>query len=333
MNSALQLEPPPAAARQLQHQQSAALSSVLESREIQQVQVAMLAAKRFRRNEKDALDRILNACCRVTLASQAHYAYSRGGTDIQGPTIRLAEAIAQHWGNMDHGWREVTRYKDGDGTGASVIEAFAWDLESNARSSLVFTVRHWRDTKGGGYPLKDERDSYELCANMAKRRVRSCILAVIPGDIVEEASNQCDATLAANCDTGPEEQKKMLAAFERFNVTKAQIEDRIQRRLDSVTPAQFIMLRKIYASLKDGMSVAADWFEPAKSAASDQPLDPFKQADIPAQPQAPAKAERKPGNSRRKPDPDTAPADPPQMTNEEIASAPLQPWGNDGSLI
>jgi hypothetical protein len=331
MKSTMQLEAPPQATRQLQHQQSAALSSVLESREVQQVQVAMLAAKRFPRNEKDALDRILNACCRVTLASQAHYAYSRGGTDIQGPTIRLAEAIAQHWGNMDHGWREVTRYKDGDGVGCSVIEAFSWDLESNARSSLVFTVRHWRDTKTGGYPLKDERDIYELCANMAKRRVRACILAVIPGDIVEEASNQCDATLAASADTGPEEQKKMLAAFAKFNVTKAQIEARIQRRLDAVTPAQFIQLRKIYASLKDGMSSAADWFTEEEKAPS-EPLDPFKNADVPTQPEAQQKKTRQKPKDKAEPPAAEPQAEPAPMSHEELKNAPDQPWGDENLI-
>jgi len=315
MKNSIHLEPAPT--RQLpQTQQASSLASVLESREMQQVQVAMLAAKRFPRNEKDALDRILNACCRVTLASQAHYSYARGGTDIQGPTIRLAEAIAQYWGNIDHGWREVTRYKDGDG-GASVIEAFAWDMESNARSSLVFTVRHWRDTNGGGYPIKDERDIYELCANMAKRRVRACILAVIPGDIVEEASNQCDATLASNCDTGPEEVKKMLAAFAKFDVTKTQIEARIQRRIDAITPAQFIQLRKVHASIKDGMSSVSDWFD-AEQKAPSEPLDPFNPEEgpkqtSPASPASPAPARRKKHEPEPSAEPEPIPHDMPDL--------------------
>ena len=53
-----------------------------------------------RMNPRDpvkAMDRILNACTRPTLANAATYSYSRGGSDITGPTIRLAEAIAQGW--------------------------------------------------------------------------------------------------------------------------------------------------------------------------------------------------------------------------------------------
>lgn len=284
----------------------AAITTALEAREAQNVQVAMLAAKRFPRDEKEALDRVLNSCCRESLASVAIYQFSRGGSDIQGPSIRLAEAIAQHWGNIESGWREIDRFKDETGVGVSVIEAFAWDLQSNYRVPRVFNVRHWRDTKKGGYALTDERDIYELCANQAARRVRACLLAVIPGDVVEEAQRQCDATLAAKADTSPESQKKILAAFEPFGVTRAQIEARIQRRLDSITPAQVVQLRKVLASLKDGMSKADDWFESAEksaaaSATESGPIDPFEKANAAPEAEAPASAEAAPAKDEPEP--------------------------------
>ncbi len=43
--------------------------------------------------------------------------------------------------------------------------------------------------------------------------------------------------------------------------TKEQIEKRIQRRIDSIQPAQVVALRKVYASLRDGMSSPSEWFE------------------------------------------------------------------------
>lgn len=257
-----------------------AIGSVLESREAQQVQVAMLAAKRFPRDEKAALDRILNSCSRESLAAVSQYQFARGGSDVSGPSIRLAEAIAQQWGNLECGWREIDRFKDSDGVGVSVVEAYAWDMESNCRVPRVFNIRHWRDKRGGGNVLTEERDIYELCANQAARRLRACILAVIPGDIVEEAMNQCNATLAASADTSPDAQKKILVRFDEVGVTKAQIEAKIQRRLESITPAQVLNLRKIYTSLKDGMSSAADWFDSAGSQAG--PDAPFAEEKKPA---------------------------------------------------
>lgn len=234
-----------------------AAAEVEAQRAIAEVQASMAIAKRFPRNKMQATEEILRDCCRVSLAEVAIYQYSRGGSDISGPSIRLAEAIAQSWGNIVFGWKEISR-----SNGVSEIEAYAWDLEKNIKRPIQFTVRHWRDTKKGGYALEDERDIYELCANQASRRIRSCILSIIPGDVVEAAKEQCEATLKDKTQITAESIKKMLEAFSAFDVTQAQIEKRIQRRLDKDIPGPlFLSLRKIYVSLKDGMSQPGDWFE------------------------------------------------------------------------
>lgn len=227
-------------------------------RELAEVQAAILLAKRFPRNQQEAIDRILNACQRQGLAEAALYSYSRGGTEITGPSIRLAETIAQNWGNLQFGIREVEQRH-----GESTVEAYAWDMETNVRQVKVFQVPHKRVTKARTYALEDPRDIYENVANQGARRLRACILGIIPGDVVEAATEQAEETLTAKADCSPEALKKLVTAFEGFSVTKEQIETRIQRRLDSITPAQVVGLRKVYNSLKDGMSVPADWFEVA----------------------------------------------------------------------
>lgn len=241
-----------------------ALASSDQGRAIAEVQAAMIIARQSPRNQIAVVDRILNACTRPSLAEVAVYQYSRGGTDISGPSIKLAEAIAQQWGNIQFGFNELSRGVDYDGVTYSEVGAYAWDLESNTRRPLQFRVRHWRDTKKGGYPLKDERDIYELIANQAQRRVRACILAVIPGDVTEAAVKQCELTLKSTADVTPDGIKKMLDSFAIFNVTKEQIEARIQCRIDSIKPAQVVALRKIHTSLRDSMSNPEDWFELAE---------------------------------------------------------------------
>lgn len=232
-----------------------------QSRELAETQTKYLMAERFPRDEVAAMDRILNAFSRPTLAEKAAYQFARGGSDIAGPSIRAAEAIAQQWGNMDSGWRELQRGVDATGVPFSEVEAFCVDLQSRNSKRLQFIVRHWRDTKSGGYKLKDERDIYELCANQAQRRLRACILASIPGDVTEAAMQQSEVTLKAKADTSPEAMHKMVEAFGTFGVTKEHIEKRIQRRLDAIQPAQVVSLKRIYASLRDDMSTARDWFE------------------------------------------------------------------------
>jgi hypothetical protein len=245
--------------------QSGAMVEIEQSRSVAEAQAAIAIAKRFPRNQIECMDKILNACTRQSLAESALYTYFRGGTDITGPSIRLAEAIAQAWGNLDFGIRELEQKN-----GASTVEAYAWDMESNTRQTKIFQVKHWRSTKKGGYQLSDPRDIYEHIANNAARRLRACILGVIPGDVVEAAVNQCNLTLKTKADVTPERIANLLEKFSAFGVTKKQIEERIQRRIDAITPALMVSLGKIYNSLKDGMSAPADWFTPGESAKTDK---------------------------------------------------------------
>lgn len=268
-------------------------------RAIAEVQAAMILAKQFPRDQVSAMDRILNACQRQTLAETALYSYSRGGSDITGPSIRMAEAIAQNWGNVQYGIRELDQRN-----GESTVEAFAWDVETNTRQVKVFQVSHIRYTKSGQKKLEDPRDIYEMVANQGARRLRACILGIIPGDVVESAVNQCEETLKAKADTSPDAIKKLLAAFEQYHVTKSQIEAKIQRRIDAITPAQVVNLRKVYNSLKDGMSVAADWFEPAADNQTEEKAAPASRMEaVKQQIKKPAEVKKVEPPNEPQPDP------------------------------
>jgi hypothetical protein len=242
--------------------QGAAVVATEQQRAIAEVQAAMMLARANPRDERKAMDRILMSCARPSLAEQAVYQYARGGTDISGPSIRLAEAIAQAWGNLQYGVRELSRDHEN-----ATVQAYAWDLETGTRREVTFQVPLVRSTKKGSYRLEDPRDIYETVANQGARRVRACILALIPGDVVDAAVEQCEATMKAKADVSPESIRKMVEAFAAVGVTREQIELRIQRRLDSITPAQVVQLKKIYASLRDGMSNVSDWFEVQQASA------------------------------------------------------------------
>jgi hypothetical protein len=234
-----------------------------QSRELAEMQTKFLMAQQFPRDERKAMDGVLNAFARPGLAEHAQYEYAKGGSKISGLSIHALQAIAQQWGNIEFGWTEVSRGTGTDGVPYSEVRATAVDLQSRTVRPLQFIVRHWRDTKQGGYKLKDEREIYELCANMAQRRVRSCLEAVIPKDVQDAAEQQADVTLRTKADTSPEAMHKMVDAFAKLGVTKEQIEKRIQRRLDAISPAQVVGLKRIYASLRDEMSEPAEWFDAA----------------------------------------------------------------------
>ena len=119
--------------------------TIESERAIAEAQAKMVIAKRFPRDEYAAMQRILSACSRESLAQEAFYSYDRGGSKVTGPSIRLAEVLASCWGNVEYGINELSR-RDGE----SEMQAYCWDLETNTYSQQKFTVAHLRDKRGGG---------------------------------------------------------------------------------------------------------------------------------------------------------------------------------------
>lgn len=234
---------------------------VESSRAIAEVQAKLIIAKKFMRDEASAMSEMLKSCQRTSFASQAMYSYPRGTTTIAGPSIRMAEELARTWGNIDFGTKELSRRK-----GESEMQAYAWDLQTNLMRTINFTVAHKRDTKGGGIILTDERDIYEVTANQAGRRVRACLLAILPPDFVDSAVQECRKTLAADANTGIIDRiKNMLDSFVKVDVTVKMIEDRLKKTTANITAEDLVDLAAIFTSIKDGAPVN-DWFEaePAK---------------------------------------------------------------------
>ena len=149
--------------------------------------------------------------------------------------------MGRAWGNLQFGIRELSQ-----ANGESTVEAFAWDVETNTRQVKVLQVLHKRFTRNGSYSLKDPRDIYELVANNGARRLRACILGIIPGDVTDIALKQCEETVLKSVDLSPEGVNKVVVAFERFNVSKAMIEKRIQTKIEAITARKVVSLRRIF---------------------------------------------------------------------------------------
>jgi hypothetical protein len=256
----------------LQSQNAAVQTTV--GRYTQEIQGLIFMAKQYPRDQFQAWQRIKESCQRKDLAAKASYEYPRGGQKVTGPSIRLAEVIAQNWGNMTFGVTELEQ-KNGEST----CMAYAWDLETNVRSEKIFTIKHERKARGATQKLEDSRDIYELVANMGARRQRACILAVVPKDVVDAAVDECDKTLAGqNTEPIIDRIKKMLDKFKEFGVTREMIEKKIGVKFDNFTEKDVLSLGKIYNSLKDGMAKREDFFEDDKPQQGEDPLaKEFKQ--------------------------------------------------------
>lgn len=247
---------------QMQPVAASAATAMSTTREAQEVQAAVFMAKRFPRDENMALARIAKSCQRRGLAEKAIYSYPKGGQNVTGPSIRLAEAISQAWGNIQSGVVELEQRP-----GESVCMSYCWDLETNTRDTKIFTVSHSIQTKKGSKMLTDPREIYEHVANQGARRKRACILAVIPKDVVDSAMESCQKTLAS----GQREPlidrlRKMVNVFQaELSVPLECIERYMGYKLDSFTEMDMATLRGVYTAIRDGASKREDYFDLPKA--------------------------------------------------------------------
>lgn len=291
-----------------------AMVEVSRSRVMEEIKAGMSVAKGCPRDQNAAYSRIMQSCKRRSLAEQATYTYPRGGANVTGPSIRLAEVLAQNWGNLDFGIVEVEQRP-----GESVMMSYAWDLETNVRQVKIFTVQHVRWTKKfGATRLRDPRDIYEMTANQGARRLRACILGVIPGDIVEAAVARCGQTLTEGHTTPLSDRiRAMTASFHELGVTQEMIERRLGHKLGTTTEQELVNLHGVYRAIRDNMQPAHAYFDQPEEEQAKPTADRVRDA-------VQKKAEAAGGNGSQ-PDPD-----PPQgggngdLSHGDSGSAPAE---------
>lgn len=241
----------------LEKRETSAMAAVQESKEVAEIKAKMYLARQFPRNIEICLENILRECASPRLAEIAQYEYPKGDTVVKGPSIRLVEVIARHFGNLLSGITEIERNGN-----KSTIKAYAWDLESNYADEKIFELEFIRNTKKGSYPITDEREKYEFMANYAARRKRACIQAVVPGYIIDEAVAKCEETLEANLKKGKDGKERsiddvrqdMLNAFTALIewITPEMLASAVSKEFGKLNTKDIVKLRNLYNAIKDG---------------------------------------------------------------------------------
>jgi hypothetical protein len=293
--------PPPEVVNPFEKKESEHLAygnvAIESERAVAETQAKLMIALRFPRDLKRCIKKASEAARRYEFAKDAFYAYKRGSDTIRGPSIRMAEELARCWGNFEYGLRELS-----NSPGRSEMEAFAWDYEANLVSSQRFTVKHSRDTKKGKYDLKDERDIYEVTANMGARRMRARILAALPADYVDLITKECDATIKREAHRKPVEERvgEMLPQFVKLGVTQKQIEEYLKHPVLACTQEEVDSLGEIFRAIRDGEQQASEWFGSAAPVATppaaQKPDEPAPAAEVKPEEKAKRAKKEKPAD-------------------------------------
>lgn len=194
-------------------------------------------------------------CCSAQQAAECTYLIKRGNKDLEGPSVRFAEALLRAWGNV----RVNTEIADDTGTHI-VARARFWDLESNmAFSEDVF--RRITNTDGKRYG----DDMIGTTKNAAQAiAFRNVVLAGIPKSEwvpLHEKSIQ----LAKN---GPKQdpaefekrKAKLFAWFRKAGVTDKELQSVLGSTPEECSTEDFLRLEKIGKSIHEGFSTFEEAF-------------------------------------------------------------------------
>lgn len=249
-------------------------TAVEQSRAIAEVQAAVVVAQSVPRDMGRAEGEMRDSCGRLAVAQRAFYRVPNRG---EGPSVHLARELARIWGNVQYGVHELHRDDD---AGMSEVQAFAWDVQTNTRSTRTFQVPHQRMAKGKRTPLTDLNDVYLNNQNVGARAVRECIFTVLPTWYVEEAERLARDTLKNGEGTPlPQRIESMVSAFAtEFGIKAAQIESKLAKKRGQWDAGDVASMQVLYSSIKRGEVTVSEEF-PTPSASADEflPQPPAEQ--------------------------------------------------------
>lgn len=269
-------------------------------------------AKAYPRDIRKVTQTIEGTFSRPRLAYNAMYTYARGGNEISALNIRSAEALANSMENFTFGFKTDDDYQ----RHYSSVVTYAWDIERNQKAQREFIVRHERVTKKGSIILTDPRDIYELVANQAQRRVRACILQLVPADLQDLALETIQRTIETNLQLNNQKIDALMQAFKNYGVNRWMLEEYLQGRdIYSMRPDQYMKLIGMGESLRDHIATVEELgfnmeLSDAAQAAAQQTEAP-KQEETKAAPAPKQKEPEQPAQAE-------APAETPQDVLDEL---------------
>ena len=249
-------------------------TAVEQARAVAEVAAAVRVAQDCPRDTASAIREMQAACSQPALANRAFFSLPRAGGKIEGSTVHLARELARCWGNLDYGIRELRR---DDEAGVSEMQAWAWDQQSNVRSSRSFVVPHAiMAGKGADKKRKALTDLGDIANNnnsVAARAVRETIFTVLPVWFRDQAEDIATRTLRGEGDGQTPDQRR-AAALGRFesawNVTREQLEKRLGRAMGQWTAQDIGYLRVLDGELGRGEKRVEDEFPSDQRVTADE---------------------------------------------------------------
>ena len=245
-----------------------------------ELDTAISTARQYPRHMASVRDNILSLVqLDEQTAADCMYAMPRGGKPIRGPSVRLAEIVAQQWGNC----RVDARVIAIDRVNRVVVaEGTFHDLQTNSAMRSV-VQRRISDRRGRLF----NDDMIVVTGNAACSIARrNAILAGVPKAIWRQAYDAAEKVVAGDIVTLGERRDKAIKAFATYGVKPEQIFGVLDvESVDEITLEDIPTLQGMFSALKNGEATVEELFDVRRTAGArsfDVVTNPLKDDPAPA---------------------------------------------------
>jgi hypothetical protein len=226
-----------------------------------EIDMQISTAKKYPRNIAQVKSEMLDIVqLDEETAAACFYSLPRGGKNIQGPSIRLAEVALSCFGNIRAGSRIIETVTDG-GNPYVTIQAVCHDLQKNVAVSIEKRRRIvGKKTKGG---VIDE-DDINLAANAGSAiALRDAIFKVVPGALIRPVYDAAKKVAIGDARTLSDRRARAMEAFQKMGVSADRVLASVEKnKLEEVTLDDLEVLIGTFTAIKEGSVSIENAFPP-----------------------------------------------------------------------
>ncbi len=228
------------------------------------IDIQVSTAHRYPRNIARARQEALEmATSDVETAASCFYKLSRGGKEIEGPGVRLAEILGSAWGNMRYSYEIV-----GETDKFITARGMAFDLEKNVAASIS-VQRRITDKYGKKY----SDDMIAITANAAGSiALRNAIFKVIPKTFIESIYEAAKQVAIGDATTLTLRRQKALEFFQKTGIKTERVLIALGKTsVEEIGLSELETLTGLRTAIKDG-DVTLDAAFPADNTSKTESL-------------------------------------------------------------
>ena len=199
------------------------------------------------------------------IAASCSYALPRGGKNLEGPSVRLAEIVCATYGNIRSGARVISN----DGK-TITAQGICHDLETN--NCVTVEVQRTILDKNGR-PFK--HDMQVVTGNAACAiAFRNAVFKVVPAALAQEVYDRAREVARGTAETLVTRRDKAVKYFRELGVKDAEICNVLGIvKIEDINLDHLQTLSGMRAAIKNGESTVKELFEPATDEISVEDLE------------------------------------------------------------